>query len=336
MFGHTTILYDPFNMNPNPVDPDNLPAQAQTPSLDILLEDGPLIALNKPAGLLTQGVPNAQTSLESQVKVYLKSKMNKPGRVYLGVPHRLDRPVSGVIVFAKNSKAAARLAEQFRERLVRKIYLAVTEGIPQPSEGTMIDWLLKDAVAAHVNVVTNDVENAKRAVLDYEVIAVRDNRALVRIQLHTGRMHQIRVQFASRGWPIVHDLQYGAKLTASGEQLFIGGASSQLANDTPILNPSSDAEKPPVADPSCDADKNPLTPSLSSQSRGEGARVAQRANDIPILNPSCDAEKPPVAAVALHAWRLQLKHPIRYEPICLEAPVPDNWSEFGFVLPKDC
>ena len=234
------------------------------PSLDILLEDGPLIALNKPAGLLTQGVPQAQPSLEGHVKAYLKQKLAKPGNVYLGVPHRLDRPVSGVVIFAKNSKAAARLAEQFRERSIRKIYLAVIESIPEPTEGTLIDWLLKDAETAHVTVASEETANAKRAVLDYEVIAVKNDRALVQIELHTGRMHQIRVQFASRGWPIVDDRQYGATLSADDE-----------VNYNSLLSP-----------------------------------------------------------IALHAWRLILKHPVRYDAIRLEAPLPENWSRYGFVVPK--
>ena len=235
-----------------------------SPPLDILLEDGPLIALNKPAGLLTQGVPHAQVSLESLVKSYLKQKLGKPGNVYLGVPHRLDRPVSGVVIFAKNSKTAARLAEQFRERTIRKTYLAVTEQTPEPTEGTLDDWLLKDADVAHVTVVAKETPDAKRAVLDYVVLAVNRGRALVQIELHTGRMHQIRVQFASRGWPIVDDCQYGAT-----------PAVEQLAND----NSSS-------------------------------------------------------SSIALHAWFLQLKHPVRYDDIRIDAPVPTDWSRFGFVIPS--
>jgi 23S rRNA pseudouridine1911/1915/1917 synthase len=232
--------------------------------LEILLEDGPLLALNKPAGLLTQGVPHAQPSLESQAKEYLKTKLSKPGNVYLGVPHRLDRPVSGIVIFAKNSKAAARLAEQFRERSLRKIYLAVVKGVPDPTEGTLVDWLLKDAENAHVTVVSKETADARQAVLDYEVIAVNHNRALVRIELHTGRMHQIRVQFASRGWPIVGDLQYGAVLGAEES-----------------------------------TDYDPRT-----------------------------------SPIALHAWQLQLKHPVRYDSINLKAPLPTNWSQYGFVEPK--
>lgn len=177
---------------------------------EILLEDGPLIATNKPAGLLTQGVPNGLPSLESWVKQYLKEKYQKPGNVYLGVPHRLDRPVSGIVVFARNSKAAARLAEQFRDRTVQKTYLAVTQHVPHPSEGRLTDWLLKNAEQAHVSVVDSKTTGARQAILDYQVIEEQAGRALVRVQLHTGRMHQIRVQLGSRDWPIVGDSQYGS------------------------------------------------------------------------------------------------------------------------------
>ncbi len=231
--------------------------------VEILLEDGPLIAVNKPAGLLTQGVPHGQASLESLVKQYLREKYAKPGNVYLGVPHRLDRPVSGIVVFARNSKAAARLAEQFRERTVQKFYLAVTERVPEQQQGRLSDWLLKDAVAAHVTVVPPMTEGAKEAILDYRVLAERDGRALLEIELHTGRMHQIRVQLASRGYPIVGDLQYGATLT-------------------------------PAA-----------------------AATYDRL----------------VSPIALHARRLCLSHPIRYDRIELEAPLPPEWGEYGFSLP---
>jgi 23S rRNA pseudouridine1911/1915/1917 synthase len=175
----------------------------------LLLEDGPLLAINKPAGLLTQGVPDGLPSLEAWVKDYLKRRYNKPGNVYLGVPHRLDRPVSGVVVFARNSKAAARLAEQFRDRAVRKWYLAVTAAIPVPPEGMLADWLLKDPQRAQVTVVGAGTPGAREAVLRYAVLATQAQTALVQVELLTGRMHQIRVQFASRGWPLLGDVQYG-------------------------------------------------------------------------------------------------------------------------------
>jgi 23S rRNA pseudouridine1911/1915/1917 synthase len=223
----------------------------------ILLDDGPLLAVHKPAGLLTQGVPGGLPTLENWVKAYLKEKHHKPGNVYLGIPHRLDRPVSGVMVFAKNSKAAARLAEQFRNRTVRKWYLGVTMGVPDPPSGAMSDWLLKDAELAHVLIVPPNVSGARRCELHYEVLATRGETALVRVELLTGRMHQIRVQFAARGWPIAGDVQYGA----------------------------------------------PGEPGTST-----------------------------TGAIALHAERLDLKHPIRYDDLSLRAPAPESWAVYGFDL----
>lgn len=182
-----------------------------SPEPMLLCEDGPLLAVNKPAGMLTQGVPHGPVpTVEAWVKAYLKQKYNKAGNVYLGIPHRLDRPVSGVIVFARNSKAAARLAEQFRQRTTQKEYLCVTEGIPTPSTQRLVDWLHKDAEQAHVTVVEEGTPGAKIAELTYEVLHTCQGRALVRVELHTGRMHQIRVQLAHRLWPIVGDRQYGA------------------------------------------------------------------------------------------------------------------------------
>lgn len=231
--------------------------------MEILLEDGPLIAVNKPAGLLTQGVPQGQPSLESAVKQYLREKYSKPGNVYLGVPHRLDRPVSGVVVFARNSKAAARLAEQFRERSVRKFYLAVTERVPEQPQGRLTDWLLKDAVAAHVTVVPPETPGAKEAILDFRVLDERSGRALLEIELHTGRMHQIRVQLAARGYHIVGDRQYGATLSPAAEAAY-----DRL-----------------------------------------------------------------VSPIALHAQRLFLSHPVRYDRIELIAPLPHAWNDYGFAVP---
>lgn len=187
------------------------------PEPTILCEDGPLLVINKPAGMLTQGVPDGPVpTVEAWAKAYLKQKYGKPGNVYLGIPHRLDRPVSGVIVFAKNSKAAARLAEQFRERSTHKEYLCVTEGVPTPTSRHLTDWLLKDADQAHVTVVDEQTPGAKLAELSYEVLQTANGRALVRIELHTGRMHQIRVQMAHRGWPVLGDRQYGAPTAFPG------------------------------------------------------------------------------------------------------------------------
>lgn len=183
------------------------------PPLEILLQDGPLLAVNKPGGLLTVGVPSGIPTLVGQVQDFLKARYHKPGNVYLGVPHRLDRPVSGVVVFARNSKAAARLAEMFRDREVRKIYRAIIERPPESPEGELRDWLLKVPDKAHVEVVTPETPQAREAVLRYRVlqpVPALGDAVLVEIELLTGRMHQIRVQFSSRGWPVVGDVEYGA------------------------------------------------------------------------------------------------------------------------------
>ena len=192
----------------------DVPLDAHQPSgfaWQILSEDGPVLAINKPAGLLTLGAhdPNVPT-LERQVKSYLKQKYAKPGNVYLGIPHRLDRPVSGVILFTRNSKTAARLAEQFRERQVQKIYWGITERPPDQPTGCLTDWLLKDPEQAHVGVVPPETPGAKPAVLHYRVVGPTPLGTLLEIELETGRMHQIRVQLAANGCPILGDVQYGA------------------------------------------------------------------------------------------------------------------------------
>lgn len=181
-------------------------------SLVILFEDNHCLAVAKPAGLLTQGVPPGIPTLEAMVKSYLKTRYNKAGNVYLGIPHRLDRPVSGVVLFARSSKAAARLAEQFRERQVRKIYWALVEGDVQPEEGTWDDWLLKVQDEAVARVVSADTPGAREARLRYRVLERPSGCSLLEIEPETGRMHQIRVQAAARGWPVRGDVLYGAKM----------------------------------------------------------------------------------------------------------------------------
>jgi 23S rRNA pseudouridine1911/1915/1917 synthase len=178
----------------------------------ILFEDNHCLVVAKPAGLLTQGVPPGIPTLEAQVKAYLKERYHKAGNVYLGIPHRLDRPVSGVIVFARNTKAARRLAEQFRARQVTKLYWAAVEGDVQPEQGIWEDWLLKIQEEARSERVAPDTAEAKQAVLRYRRLEPCAGGTLLEIQPETGRMHQIRVQAALRGWPVRGDVAYGAKL----------------------------------------------------------------------------------------------------------------------------
>lgn len=187
-----------------PIEPAPLP-------FEILRDDPPILVVNKPGGLLSVGAKPGVPTLERFVKEELKRRFSKEGNVYLGIPHRLDRPVSGVMVFTRNSKTAARMAEQFRERSVQKIYWAVLEGDPPEEQGTLEDFLRKTPDVAHVEVCSPDTEGAKLARLSYRVIARTSCGPLVEVELETGRMHQIRVQFGSRGCPIVGDVQYGAR-----------------------------------------------------------------------------------------------------------------------------
>lgn len=183
--------------------------------LHVLFEDNHCLAVAKPAGLLTQGVPAGLPTLEAMAKAYLKEKYGKAGNVYLGIPHRLDRPVSGVVLFARGTKAARRLAEQFQQRTVRKVYWALVEtpaeGPPLPESGTWADWLLKVPEEARATVVPDGTPGAKHALLHFRRLILRGGVALLEVEPQTGRMHQIRIQAASRGWPVLGDALYGAR-----------------------------------------------------------------------------------------------------------------------------
>ncbi len=228
----------------------------------ILFEDNHCIAVAKPGGLLTQGVPPGIPTLEAQVKAYLKERYHKAGHVYLGIPHRLDRPVSGVVLFARNTKAARRLAEQFQERRVVKVYWAVVDplqaGAVLPEEGTWEDWLRKLPAEARSEPAGPGSEGARQAVLRYRRLRILPEGLLLEMRPETGRMHQLRVQAAVRGWPIRGDVLYGSV--------------------------------------------KPFGP---------------------------PAELPRDRLVALHARSLTFLHPIRYEPITVEAPLPGAWTDLG-------
>jgi len=180
--------------------------------LTVLYEDNHCLAVAKPGTLLTQGVPPGIPTLEALAKAYLKERYHKQGHVYLGIPHRLDRPVSGVVLFARNTKAAQRLAEQFQKRQVTKVYWALLEGDVQPREGTWEDWLLKIRDEARSERVPPETPGARHALLRYQVLQDAAGGALVEVRPETGRMHQIRVQAAARGWPVRGDVLYGARL----------------------------------------------------------------------------------------------------------------------------
>lgn len=179
----------------------------------VLFEDNHCLALAKPGGLLTQGLPVGLPTVWAWARDYIRTKYNKSGNVYLGVPHRLDRPVSGVVLFAKSSKAAARLAEQFRDRRVTKVYWALVEGAVNPDAGVWENWLRKIQDEARAEIVAEGSPEARRAEMAYRVIERRGHTTLLEMTPHTGRMHQLRIQAASRCWPIVGDALYGSMTT---------------------------------------------------------------------------------------------------------------------------
>lgn len=197
-------------------------------SLDILYEDNHCLALNKPAGWPTTHFDGTDETVDRLAKSYLKEKYGKPGNVFLGVVHRLDKPVSGVLLFARTSKAAARLSEQFREGAVEKSYWAVVEDSPRSpwsisDAGSLEDWLKKDDPAARVEVVPKDSPGAQFARLLWTVKARADGLTLLDLRPHTGRKHQLRVQLASRGFPIYGDAKYGSDRNLAGIGLHARG-----------------------------------------------------------------------------------------------------------------
>jgi 23S rRNA pseudouridine1911/1915/1917 synthase len=179
--------------------------------MEVLYEDNHLLVVNKPAGLPTQGAATGGDSLVVRAKAYLKQKFAKPGSVYIGVVSRLDALVTGVVVLARTSKAAARLSEQFREADVAKTYWAVVEGLPKTSDATLVDWLAKDERQRRVVVVGSAAPQGQEARLRFrQLAAFPGSSTLLQVNLETGRKHQIRVQLAHYGCPIVGDAKYGA------------------------------------------------------------------------------------------------------------------------------
>jgi len=179
--------------------------------VEIVYEDNHIIVINKRSGDITQGDKTGDLPIGEQVKSYLKEKYKKPGNVFLGVVHRLDRPVSGILIFAKTSKALERISAMFREKEMQKTYWAIVVNAPQSPEGRLEDFLAKKEEQNKSFVVNQNHIGAKRASLSYRVIGQSDRYTLLEVDLHSGRHHQIRVQLSNIGCIIKGDLKYGAK-----------------------------------------------------------------------------------------------------------------------------
>ena len=203
-------------------------------NLKVLYEDNHIIVVKKEPNIPSQADKTGDIDMLSIIKEYLKEKYNKPGNVYLGLVHRLDRPVGGVMVFAKTSKAASRLSNQVREKTFKKKYLAVVDGKFDSTKGTLEDYLYKDERNNISKVVDKNKKNAKLAKLDYKVLEYNEikNLSLVEVNLHTGRHHQIRVQLSHAGHSIFGDQKYGTR--GQGKQIALWAY--ELTIEHPITN----------------------------------------------------------------------------------------------------
>lgn len=191
-------------------------------NLNILYEDNHIIVVVKPIGIPSQADKTGDLDMLTIIKNYLKKKYNKPGEAYLGLVHRLDRPTGGVMVFAKTSKSASRLSEQIRNKEFQKKYICIVDGKLENDRGTFRDFLLKNEKTNTSKVVKEGTKNSKEAVLDYEVIKYDEkiDMSVVKVNLHTGRHHQIRVQFASRNHSLSGDQKYGTRGRGKGLALW--------------------------------------------------------------------------------------------------------------------
>ena len=178
--------------------------------MKVVYEDNHLIVVNKTASEIVQGDKTGDTPLSETVKQYIKEKYNKPGNVFLGVTHRLDRPVSGLVVFAKTSKALARLNDMFRLGEVKKTYWAIVKERPKELEGELVHWLVRNEKQNKSYAYDKEKANSKKAILRYKLIGHSQNYHLLEVDLQTGRHHQIRCQLAKMGCPIKGDLKYGS------------------------------------------------------------------------------------------------------------------------------
>ena len=221
--------------------------------MQILYEDNHIIVVSKTSGEIVQGDKTGDKTLCDSVKEYIKEKYAKPGNVFLGIAHRLDRPVSGIVIFAKTSKALSRLNNMFRDGEVHKLYWAITQNMPQKEEDTLTHWIVRNEKQNKSYAYDREKPGSKKAMLHYKVISSTDKYTLLAVNLMTGRHHQIRCQLSAIGCPIKGDLKYGSR-----------------------------------------------------RSNNDGS-------------------------ISLHARKVEFVHPVSKQPMCIEAPVPDDrlWREIS-------
>lgn len=220
-------------------------------NLQVLYEDNHLIVINKRPGDIVQGDKTGDTPLSEVVKEYLKVKYNKPGNVYLGVVHRLDRPTSGIVVFARTSKALPRLNKLFKEKDAKKTYWAIVKNAPPKQEDTLVHYMKRNPKQNKSYAHINEVPDSKKAILEYRLLKKLDNYYLLEIDLHTGRHHQIRSQLSSIGSPIKGDLKYG--FDRSNKDASIHLHARKLIFTHPVQKEKLEIIAPPPNDPIWDA-----------------------------------------------------------------------------------
>ncbi len=198
----------------------------------VIYEDNHLLVVEKPVNILSQGDDTNDKDMVNLLKQYIKEKYNKPGNVFIGLVHRLDRPVGGVMVFAKTSKAASRLSDQIRNKTFKKTYRAVIHGTMDKEESILKDYLYKNKKTNMVSVVNKNHKEAKNAELSYKTLDTKNRLSLVEIDLKTGRPHQIRVQFSSRKHPLFGDQRYGQDVNKVGQQISLWSYKIEIQHPT--------------------------------------------------------------------------------------------------------
>ncbi len=200
--------------------------------INVLYEDNHLLIVEKPVNIAVQEDASKDMDLLNMLKSYIKEKYNKPGDVYLGLVHRLDRPVGGVMVFARTSKAASRLSNELRKQQIYRKYKAIIRGTLPNKQGELVDYLYKDRKKNLVSVVSSKNKDGKKAILEYKVLSKKDNLSMLEVELKTGRSHQIRVQLANQGTPLYGDQKYGEHVNKHGQQIALWASSLSVKHPT--------------------------------------------------------------------------------------------------------